>query len=79
MGMDNIIRYTVTKAGGPTKVGRVFGLSDAAIHRWMRANRLPRTEFTGETAYAKTLAELANDPAITSEMLMQVGYPKKTA
>ena len=71
--MNDIIRTTIMKAGGPTKVGRAVGLTDVAVHKWMRKGMLPRTEHTGETRYAAVIAKLANDPTISAAQLRAAG------
>ena len=77
--MENLIKTTVRKAGGPTKVGRAVGLSDVAVHRWMRNGKLPRTEHTGETHYAGVIANLVGDPKITAKLLREEGYTSQGA
>lgn len=43
---------------GLTKIAQACSVTPAAVHRWKTRNRLPRTEWTGETAYAERIAEL---------------------
>lgn len=49
---------SVIKKIGLTQVALACQVSPAAVHRWKRCNRLPRTEYTGETRYAHAIAEL---------------------
>jgi hypothetical protein len=46
---------------GLTKVANACEVSPAAVHRWKTRNRLPRTEWTGETDYAVRIAALHGD------------------
>lgn len=62
---------------GPTGVSR--GLASKGIsvtpwacNKWLRKGRLPRTEYTGETSYAKALEELV-DGKVTAEALLDAG------
>lgn len=64
--------------GGPTgvlKVLRAAGIdikTPWAVNKWRRAGRLPRTEYTGETNYARVLAA-AVDGQVTAEQLLEQG------
>jgi hypothetical protein len=48
----------IIEAIGITKVAGACGVSPSAVHRWKVQNRLPRTDYTGETRYAELIAEL---------------------
>ena len=43
---------------GLSKVAVACQRSPSTVHKWKTRNRLPRTEWTGETAYAERIAEL---------------------
>lgn len=43
---------------GLSRLARGLGLTAPAIRKWQRAGRLPRTEWTGETAYARKISQL---------------------
>lgn len=49
---------SVLKVVGLTKVAKACGVAPSAVHRWKSRNRLPRTEYTGETQYAVRIAAL---------------------
>lgn len=55
--------------------GKVRGAATAcdvsvrAVYKWISAGRLPRTDYTGETAYAKKLAEATGCRYSASEIL----------
>jgi hypothetical protein len=49
---------------GLTKLALELGVSYQAIRKWEAAGRLPRTEWTGETAYAKKI-EAASKGVVT--------------
>ncbi len=62
---------------GPSGVSR--GLLDRGItitpwacNKWLRQGRLPRTDYTGETNYAKALEELTGGK-VTAEQLLEAG------
>lgn len=54
---------------GLSKLARELGLTHQAVRKWQRAGRMPRTEWTGETTYAKRIAELT-DGRVTVERLL---------
>lgn len=45
-------------AGGIEVVSTVCGLSPRALYKWVARDSLPRTEYTGETAYAESICTL---------------------
>jgi len=50
---DNAVRFAVRKAGGPTRVASLLGVSGSSVHYWINSNNVPKYEM------AKKLAELA--------------------
>ena len=50
---ENKVKTAVSRSGGPTKASNLMGVSNAAVHAWMRAGRVSNIVF------AKKLAELA--------------------
>lgn len=70
----NQVAFSLLKAkdliGSYDAIGMVCGVSGKAVMKWVRSGRLPRTEYTGETAYAYAI-ELATSGAITANDLMQ--------
>jgi hypothetical protein len=63
------LRKAINSAGGPTCAATACGVSPRAVHKWLSSGRLPRTEYTGETRYAETLAELSGGQFDGSELL----------
>lgn len=50
------LKQSIADAGGVTAVALACGLSPRAIYKWISAGSMPRTEYTGETDYAKKIA-----------------------
>lgn len=50
---------TRLKEIGIAKVAKACGVSVQAVYKWTRKG-LPRTEWTGETSHAKTIATLSD-------------------
>lgn len=62
---------------GPAGVSRALAeqgikVTPWAANKWLRAGRLPRTEYTGETAYARAL-ETAVKAQVTADVLLEAG------
>lgn len=71
--------------GGPSgvlKALRAQGVKTVttpwAVNKWLRAGRLPRTEYTGETSYAKALERAVNGQ-VTAEVLLEAGRRQQAA
>lgn len=70
--------------GGPTGVLKALQAQGIdiktpwAVNKWLRAGRLPRTEYTGETSYAKAL-ELAVNGQVTAEVMLEAGKRQQQA
>lgn len=58
---------TISKIG-LSRVAAACHVSPSAVHRWKAKNRLPRTEYTGETRYAEAIAGL--DGSIEASALL---------
>lgn len=63
--------------GGPTGVARNLAeqgikITPWACNKWLRARRLPRTDYTGETSYAAAI-ERALDGKVTAKALLEQG------
>jgi hypothetical protein len=61
---------------GPYKIAKLVNLRGPSIYKWRESGRLPRTEWTGETNYADTIAKACSergdiDPPITRDQLLQ--------
>lgn len=70
------IRDAVSKVGGAAKAAVVCGVSTRAIYKWLSAEALPRTDYTGETNYAERLAD-ASGGAFSADWLLNQAAPKK--
>lgn len=57
--------------GGVTKAASVCGVSERAVYKWIERGRLPRTDFTGETHYAKKLEEASGGTISAFEFLQR--------
>lgn len=67
---------------GPSGVARKLGeqgisITPWACNKWLRAGRLPRTDYTGETQYAAAL-ERAVDGRISAQALLEAGRAAAT-
>lgn len=62
--LEDIIRSI-----GVRKTADSCGVSPRAVYKWMSQGRLPRTDHTGETHYAETLAQLAGGSFQPHELL----------
>lgn len=62
---------------GLQKLADGLGLTYQAIRKWEAAGRLPRTEWTGETAYAEKIERMCGG-AVTRRELLQLPHEKAT-
>jgi hypothetical protein len=74
----NAISTAVDAVGGPVTAAKVCGIRRQAIDKWMTRGVLPRTDYTGETDYARRLAE-ASGGQFTADWLLTEASPKKSA
>ena len=66
----NVLKSSIDKIPGKIPAAaRVCGVSVRAVYKWIDAGRLPRTDYTGETHYARSLAAAAGG-AFSSEWLL---------
>lgn len=54
---------------GLSSLARGVGLTHQALRKWERAGRMPRTEWTGETAYAEKIEELTGGQVTKARLL----------
>ncbi|MCK2124811.1 hypothetical protein [Pseudomonas sp. PNPG3] len=55
----NAVHTAIESAGGPIAAAAACSVSRQSVDKWIAKARLPRTEYTGETSYAKALAKAA--------------------
>jgi len=72
------LKKSIDDAGGVPAVALACGKTPRAIYKWLVADALPRTEYTGETQYAKNIAKLAaaNGKPFEAEWLLAEAHPK---
>lgn len=75
------LKKSIEDAGGVPAVALACGKTPRAVYKWLVADALPRTEYTGETQYAKTIAELAakKGKPFDTDWLLTEAHPKKSA
>jgi len=47
------------KAGGKAQVARICGVTWQSVLRWERANKMPESEWSGRTDYARRICDQA--------------------
>lgn len=60
---------------GLLPLAKALSLTYQALRRWEKQGRLPRTEWTGETDYARQI-EVLTDGAVSRAELLDWGRPK---
>jgi hypothetical protein len=75
------LKKSIDDAGGVPAVALACGKSPRAVYKWLTADCLPRTEYTGETRYAERIAALAaaNGKPFEPSWLLAEAHPKKAA
>lgn len=53
------LKKAIACVGGVQAAAKVCGVSARAVYKWIAADSLPRTEYTGETNYVDRLSEAA--------------------
>lgn len=69
--MENILTKAIDEAGGHVAVGTACGISYQAVLKWLANGHLPRTEWTGETNYAKTIERLTKGKFKRKQLLVR--------
>jgi hypothetical protein len=75
------LKKSIDDAGGVPVVALACGKSPRAVYKWLTADCLPRTEYTGETRYAERISALAaaNGKPFDASWLLLEAKPNKTA
>lgn len=72
------ISIAIERVGGPISAAKACGIRRQAVDKWLAKGALPRTDYTGETDYARRLAD-ASAGGFTAEWLLAEAAPKKSA
>ena len=65
----NILEVAIKEAGGAQAVATACGLrSYQAVNKWIK-HGMPRTEYTGETQYARTISRMTGGLYSLGELL----------
>ncbi|EOR08635.1 hypothetical protein F896_01161 [Acinetobacter genomosp. 15BJ] len=75
--VDNPIKYAFDMVGGRTKAASLLNRSYMAMSKMEKRKVLPRTEYTGETNYAETLAKHSQG-AFTASWLKDKAKPEQS-
>lgn len=62
------IEIAIDLVGAP-KIAAACKVSAQAVYKWQAKRRLPRTEWTGETDYASSIAALCSNRVTRDELL----------
>lgn len=73
------LKEAVQSVGGAKAAAKACGVSVRAIYKWIAADALPRTEYTGETDYVVRLAKAADSKGKPFDLdrLKAVASPRK--
>jgi hypothetical protein len=77
----NALSRCVELAGGPVALTRELNkrlprpVTYQAVMKWVRQGRLPRTEWTGETDYARALSEAVGGQVSRDALRERQGHP----
>ena len=63
---DNRVTQAISAVGGPTKAARICGVSNAAIHQWIRRGSVPLIKHALRLSRASGFHS-RNSPAMRSE------------
>lgn len=70
----SFFRSFIGDIGGVKTASEICGVSPRAFYKWLDADALPRTDYTGETRYAELLAQ-ASDGRYTADHLLEALRP----
>ena len=69
--MKNILTQAIEEAGGITAVAAAVGKTYVAVYKWTVNGQLPRTEWTGETNYARIIERLTKGKFKRKQLLVR--------
>ncbi|WP_201486080.1 hypothetical protein [Pseudomonas sp. OF001] len=75
------LKMAIACAGGARAAAEACGVSVRAVYKWIAADSLPRTEYTGETNYVARLADAAakNGKPFDASKLKNSAAPGRSA
>ncbi|MCQ4257454.1 hypothetical protein [Stutzerimonas stutzeri] len=75
------IKEAVQSVGGAKAAAKACGVSVRAVYKWIAADALPRTEYTGETTYVSQLARAAAEQGNPFDInrLKAIAAPRKAS
>jgi len=74
----NVLKSSIDKIPGKIPAAaKACGVSVRAVYKWIDAGRLPRTDYTGETNYARQLATAAEGAFSPEWLLSETANQKK--
>jgi len=76
--MNSLIDLFHEIEGGVPRVATICGISARAVYKWAKRNRLPRTEFTNETSYAKKIEKATKGAVKASSLLQRTKHKPQT-
>lgn len=78
MDTDDPLSRAITRVG-LTVLARECKVTYQAVRKWQRARRMPRTEWTGETAYSTTIERLTGGEVRKADLLQPWPSPAQEA
>lgn len=66
--MIDSLERAIVHSGGPGKLADAIGVKGQTLHHW-RKRGLPRTEWTGETDYAKRIERVTGKKVRAADLL----------
>ena len=70
--LENPVRKVIDFFGSKSKVAQITGVSHVAVSKWESKGKFPRTDYTGETSYARKLAQASEGHFNAQDLLPQV-------
>lgn len=70
------VKEIIHDAGGVPVVALALDLTERTIYKWIAKNALPRSEYTEESDYSLTLAEMCKN--FNRKQILSIGNPRKS-